>query len=533
MPIVIRSNQTRLRSTMSFVVSTCVHGSVLLWVIFGGHTASEKPRSLYDQEIRPFEKKIIWYRLSDRLPEIAPKDTGERRPLRAKIQSPQTMVAGERDEATPSPMIYAPDAPVPMPKPMALPNVIVVAPPKVVRPFVAPPDIRRDPKLPDLAEPPKVEAKLDAKPLPIDPKLPKPAPKAFVPPPDRRMARQASLTLPEAPEARQMVVEANALPLPAVTLRPRARDFVPPSAKKVDSSPVALPAAPEVSGPRADVQVALPKTFVAPPSRPMDRRNPMVSAEEPAIRAAQTPPAETTMAIVGLNPANTREVPPPPPSRPAGFSAAPVMRKDGSSASDDNAALNVPGVTVKGGAKDTQPALLGIYSPTSRENLMAAAKLAGIGTSAKIPAGPRGIRVSEAPDPRLAGRVIYTVAIQMPNVTSYSGSWLVWFAEREPLPGSPPVDVEAPVPLRKVDPKYVAAAMAERVEGSVRLAGVIRKDGHVDGISLVKHLDDRLDRTAQEALAKWEFTPATRNGDAVDVDAVFEIPFHLAPRPTR
>ena len=93
--------------------------------------------------------------------------------------------------------------------------------------------------------------------------------------------------------------------------------------------------------------------------------------------------------------------------------------------------------------------------------------------------------------------------------------------------------MEAPVPLRKVDPKYVAAAMADRVEGSVRLAGVIRKDGHVDGISLVKHLDDRLDRTAQEALAKWEFTPATRNGDAVDVDAVFEIPFHLAPRPTR
>jgi len=190
-------------------------------------------------------------------------------------------------------------------------------------------------------------------------------------------------------------------------------------------------------------------------------------------------------------------------------------------------------VTVKGGAKDTQPTLLGIYSPTSRENLMAAARLAGIGAAAKIPSGPRGTRVSEAPDPRLAGRVIYTVAIQMPNVTSYSGSWLVWFAEREPLPGSPPVDMEAPVPLRKVDPKYVAAAMADRVEGSVRLAGVIRKDGHVDGISLVKHLDDRLDRTAQEALAKWEFTPATRNGDAVDVDAVFEIPFHLAPRPTR
>ena len=39
--------------------------------------------------------------------------------------------------------------------------------------------------------------------------------------------------------------------------------------------------------------------------------------------------------------------------------------------------------------------------------------------------------------------------------------------------------------------------------------------------------------SAQEALAKWEFAPALRYGVAVDVDALFEIPFHLAPRPTQ
>ena len=48
---------------------------------------------------------------------------------------------------------------------------------------------------------------------------------------------------------------------------------------------------------------------------------------------------------------------------------------------------------------------------------------------------------------------------------------------------------------------------------------------------VLRQLDDRLDRSAQEALAKWEFTPALRDGAAVDVDAIFEIPFHLAPRP--
>jgi TonB family protein len=533
MPIVIRSNRTRLRSAMSFAVSACVHGSVLALVIFGGRSPAVKPRSLYDQEIRPFEKKIVWYRLSDRLPEIAP-EAAERRPLRARIKSPQTLVAGARDDATPAPMIYAPEPPEPTPKPVELPNVIAIAPPKPVRPFVAPPDVRRDPAAPALSEPPRVEAKLDVQPLSIDLKGPKPAPRAFVPPPVARMARQASLMLPEAPEARQMVIEANALALPAPSLRPRPRDFVPPSAKLVESAPVALPAAPEVSGPRGEIHAALPRTFVPPPNRPVDRSAPAVGEEGPAIRAAITPTAETTMAIVGLNPANTRELPAPPASRPAGFSAGPVMRKDGSSASDDNAGmLNVPGLTARGGAKDTVPTLQGIFSATSKENLMAAARLTGIGSAMKNPPDPRAARVSEAPDPRLAGRVIYTVAIQMPNVTSFSGSWLVWFAEREPLPGSPAVDMRAPSPLRKVDPKYVAAAVAERVEGSVRLAGVIRKDGRVDGIALVKHLDDRLDRTAQEALAKWEFTPATRNGNAVDVDAVFEIPFHLAPRSTK
>jgi TonB family protein len=71
------------------------------------------------------------------------------------------------------------------------------------------------------------------------------------------------------------------------------------------------------------------------------------------------------------------------------------------------------------------------------------------------------------------------------------------------------------------------------VEGKVRLWAVIARDGHVGGISLLQHLDDRLDRSAEEALGKWRFQPAVRNGVPVDVDAVFEIPFNLAPRAAR
>jgi TonB family protein len=246
-------------------------------------------------------------------------------------------------------------------------------------------------------------------------------------------------------------------------------------------------------------------------------------------------PAQATLAIVGLTPANSRDLPAPPASRPSGFSAGPEVRPEGGASTKSMPLLNVPGLTVGDGTHDTKPVILAPFSATSRENLMAAAR-AVAPAKGPLPPEPLASRVSQAPDTRFSGRAVYSMAIQMPNITSYSGSWLVWFAERNvvPLgPGAPTPVLRAPVPLRKVDPKYIASAAAERVEGRVRLFGVITKDGHVASISVVQHLDDRLDASASEALAKWEFTPAQRNGVAVDVEAVFEIPFHLAPRPTK
>jgi outer membrane biosynthesis protein TonB len=49
----------------------------------------------------------------------------------------------------------------------------------------------------------------------------------------------------------------------------------------------------------------------------------------------------------------------------------------------------------------------------------------------------------------------------------------------------------------------------------------------------LRHLDDRLDQSAEEAMGKWQFEPALRNGQPVDVDALIEIPFRLAPAPKR
>jgi TonB family protein len=149
------------------------------------------------------------------------------------------------------------------------------------------------------------------------------------------------------------------------------------------------------------------------------------------------------------------------------------------------------------------------------------------------PATHGAVRVSGAPDARLRGRQVYTMAIQIPNLTSYSGSWLVWFASHDADSGSAAVDMKPPLPLHMVSARYIHTAEEDRVEGKVRLWATISKEGHVEGIELLQHLDDRLDQSAQEALSKWQFQPALRNGIAIDVDAVFEVPFKLAPKPVR
>lgn len=524
----------RQRRGISFSVSGCLHGAILAWVILSGAARPPRAKSIYDQEIRPHEKEIVWYSLRDKLPEIRPAETPlwDPRPPRARQKAPQTMVAGAKDEVRPSTLVWAPEPEAAAPKEIPLPNVVAVAPPRIVRPFVAPPvDAPASPQPAPLAEPPRTTPNPVKADLALPPVKPTGAPRAFTPPPNERMLRQAMLPLPEGP-APAMVVEPGALPFDNVGPRPKPRDFVTPAAKTRAAAAATLPAPPEAAGIAGGTGAAkaglekVPRGYI-PRNQPAGPATPAVIAAEPPALAGGH--AQASLAIVGLNPAKLTEVPAPPASHAAGFSAGPETHAEGSSGANGAALLNVPGLVVKGGAKDTQPTLMGTFSPTSRETLLAAARIGA--ALPKPPPETLAPRMAEAPDPRFAGRAVYSIAIQMPNVTSFSGSWLVWFAEHIPLAGPAPREMRPPVVVHKVDPKYVAAAVAERVEGTVRLFAVIGRDGHVSGITLVRQLDERLDRTAREALAKWEFTPALRDGVPVEVDALFEIPFHLAPKP--
>jgi TonB family protein len=135
----------------------------------------------------------------------------------------------------------------------------------------------------------------------------------------------------------------------------------------------------------------------------------------------------------------------------------------------------------------------------------------------------------------LGPKRIYTLHVNMPNLTSVTGSWVLRFAElsSSPLeaPGGIPRgalagdDLAGPVPMRKVDPRYPPALFSAKVEGEVILYAIIRQDGSVDSIQVIKSLEPELDRNAMEALARWRFKPAERAGQPVDLEAVVTIPF--------
>jgi TonB family protein len=136
------------------------------------------------------------------------------------------------------------------------------------------------------------------------------------------------------------------------------------------------------------------------------------------------------------------------------------------------------------------------------------------------------------PEQIFSSKRVYSMNVNMPNLNSVTGSWLIHFSELHLTDyRHRSGNVSAPVPLRKVDPKYPQTLIQDHVEGQVILYGVIRKDGTVDSIQVVHGIDDQLDANAVSAFAQWKFEPATKEDQPVDLEAIVYIPFHAPARP--
>jgi len=259
----------------------------------------------------------------------------------------------------------------------------------------------------------------------------------------------------------------------------------------------------------------------------------------PDVAGARQP----ATAVVGLNPVPA-PITPPAGSRSASFSAGPDSKPGAGDSAPPNvrAEVHLPDLAIAPAVSAaavpapepalpapslSRPPLPNADRAAIRRQLFASLPTrtpGGLSSPAK-PRGPGG------PEIVLHGATVYTMAIDMPNITSHEGSWTLRFTE---LGGSSPDDLlTAPIAMHKVDPKYIAAAADEGVEGKVLLYAVIRRDGRVDQIRLVQSLDERLDSSAVSAFSKWEFQPGMKDGQPVDLEAVVQIPFRLAHRAKR
>jgi TonB family protein len=140
----------------------------------------------------------------------------------------------------------------------------------------------------------------------------------------------------------------------------------------------------------------------------------------------------------------------------------------------------------------------------------------------------------DAPSGKLEDRVFggkkyYSMTLNMPNLTSAGGSWIVRFAELNQTMGGG--ELTAPVALTKVDPAYPPDLMRDRIEGTVTVYAVIHSDGTVGDLKVLRSVDDRLDSNAMTALSHWRFRPGTKNGAPVELEAVVQIPFVLRKLP--
>ena len=89
--------------------------------------------------------------------------------------------------------------------------------------------------------------------------------------------------------------------------------------------------------------------------------------------------------------------------------------------------------------------------------------------------------------------------------------------------------VTPPKVVTEVRPTYTAEAMRARIQGVVRLRGIVERDGTISNIEVRESLDatNGLDQSAIDALKQWRFQPGTLDGNPVRVMVSVDLRFVL------
>jgi TonB family protein len=418
-----------------------------------------------------------------------------------------------------------------------------------------------------LLEIPKARAKAVAKAAPVDP-APQPGADAFHPrqriftDPVKPNHLKQTLVNPKAPmEAPKLLPQmpnmvelaASAGPAkPKITISEDALKQLHPHERKVKLVKVAPPEdAPVLAQEQMASELNIPATENGP-ARPKLEINagvaPRAAKREQAGDAA-APAPEMSSSVAGGASAQTLIAlsaspgPAAPPAPPAGNLAAKVAispdagKKGGAVDPNTGGGGKSPvGVSISGGNPPAKSGISGLDAGTHVGSMrsLSARPQESVSDDEPVRVGPPDFKALPAgakPEQIFVGKRTYTMNVNMPNLSSATGSWILNFAELHvERPHITSTDLASPVPVRKVDPKYPPTLVAERVEGEVVLYGVIDKEGSVGQIQVVRGVEDLLDENSKAAFAQWKFRPATKAGEAIDVEVIAHIPFHIPPK---
>jgi protein TonB len=105
----------------------------------------------------------------------------------------------------------------------------------------------------------------------------------------------------------------------------------------------------------------------------------------------------------------------------------------------------------------------------------------------------------------------------------------------QPAPVEPTTGVYSAVPaggtqpreLDRVVPRYPPSARRRGIEGAVVVRGIVRRDGTIDNVEVIKDLPSGLGDEARRAVSRWRFRPATYRGEPIDVYYTVTVNFRL------
>ena len=313
------------------------------------------------------------------------------------------------------------------------------------------------------------------------------------------------------------------LPAPPKPAPPPPKSFNPPPINRQPKLPVPQPAV-DAAAPAINLQTA-PSPAIATTGISALSRIAAPRPDAPPVPTTTNGNANVDAAVANLDSSKNTARAIPEGDRPGQFSKAP-LQGDPASGATSAAGLTVPNLSIRESAvkppkpaEEKPPSKIVIYTERVRNAPRSTLSVPLRSATRTIPA---------AVDARFRGRNVYAIVIPIENMPVYGGDWIMWFAEREPHPGETPL-MYAPLPLRKFEAADESAA-GERWKQRIQVAATIGANGKLSNLMLLTNAASSADKAVTDDVGAWEFKSATRNGVAVDVEVVIEIPFNLPLR---